>query len=98
MSEIHQFLPTTLQRHIGVPMTEAQRMEWEGSVQRAYQELWGIPAFQVVLEHWIVGVLLVPCDTLLDEGRRRFVLDVIRLLAESQHELPMHIDLHHEEA
>lgn len=96
MSDVQQFVTATLVRHIGAPLTDEQQAQWEASVQRAYQELWVVPAFQAVLEHWIVGVLLTHCENELDEGRRRFVLDILRLLADAQQDLPMHIEVQKE--
>lgn len=102
MSEVQQFVSQTLLRHIGAPLTDEQRAQWEASVQRAYQELWVVPAFQAVLEHWIVGVLLAKCPADPGQreefwGRREQVLDVFRLLADAQQDLPMHIQVQREE-
>lgn len=73
-----------IQRHVLSPMTAEQVTAWKLRMANAYWELSGLPAFQAVLEDWILGKLLTPCTTEHEEGQRRFVLEILTKLREAR--------------
>lgn len=83
--EIDAQLLTVLHNHIRrglVPPDIQQR--WQYTVVQACGRLATNPDFLVLLEWWLQTVLLQPCQTPIEEGKRQAVLGVIDAIRQAQ--------------
>jgi hypothetical protein len=70
-----------------LPQLAVQKLEDQATIYQAYLWLGAQAAGQVILDHLSATVLLQPCATLQDEGKRLLVLQMLRMIATAPEEL-----------